>query len=230
MPLFLLVFSLSLLPLAALAFWPTYLSKVPGGDAYTHFHALAGSAWLAILIVQSALILKRRTDLHRFVGRASWIAAPLFVVSAVLLAHFRFSRMDDTTFAREAYTLYLPLSAALLFASAYVSALASHGNTRLHSRLMACTALVLVDPVLGRVLAFHVVELDEFWHYQLITFAVEGVVLLALAGTYAARAPGRVVFAGFAGFYGAVLALWFFAPFTPAWLAFARWFRQATLT
>ncbi len=231
MPLTLAYGSLALLALAILAFWPTYLSKpFDAVDRYTHFHAAVGTLWLTLLIAQPVLIAKRRPGLHRLIGRTSWAMAPLFVLSAVLLAHFRFSSMDDATFSREAYTLYLPLSAAFLFAVTFLAAQAHRRRTPLHARFMACTALVLVDPVVGRVLAFHVIELPEFWHYQVVTFAVEALLLLALFKTLAPETGDRRTFGTIAGLYLVVLLLWFVAARTEAWLSFAQWFRQQPFT
>ncbi|HBL25605.1 MAG TPA: hypothetical protein DD490_02090, partial [Acidobacteria bacterium] len=97
--------TVALVALSALAFWPLYLSKpFRAADGYTHFHAAVGTGWLALLLVQALLIRGDRRSAHQLFGRASFVLAPAFVVSSVLLAHFRFSRMDEATFAREAYT------------------------------------------------------------------------------------------------------------------------------
>lgn len=126
--------------LAVPAFWPGYLSTLPGGsDVYVHAHALAGASWLALLVAQPLLLRSGHARWHRRLGRLSWGLAPCFVLSAVLLAHARFSRMDATRFAAEAYTLYLPLSAALLFACAYALAMRRKHDAPLHGRLMACS-------------------------------------------------------------------------------------------
>lgn len=137
--------------------------------------------------------------------------------------------MDPTTFLREAYTLYLPLSAAALFAAAFSLAISYRRITALHARFMACTALLLIDPVVGRFLAFYVVELPRFWHYQLITFALELAALVCLCRTLG-RSPESRPFFAFASAYAAVLLLWFVAPHTVAWLAFATWFRELPIT
>jgi uncharacterized membrane protein len=223
--------SLGLPALALLAFWPNYLAKpLAPIDGYTHFHAATGLLWLVLLLAQALLVRARRLDLHRFLGRLSFAAAPLFVLSSLLLAHHRFSRMDAVTFEREACTLYLPLSAALLFACAWALALAHRRDIRLHARFMASTGLLLLDPVVGRVLAFHVVQRPEFWNYQLATFGVAAAVVLALARTLPPRSQPRLTFAVFAGGYVSVLAGWFFVPHSPAWNSFAQWFRGLAVT
>lgn len=223
--------SLALLLLSLVAFWPTYLSRPFASlEAYAHFHAIVGAIWLVLLLVQALFIKAHQFQLHRLAGRLSYLLAPLFALSSVVLAHSRFSRMDTATFEREAYTLFLPLAAALLFVAAFSLALVHRRSPRLHARFMACTALLLVDPVVGRFLAFYVVELPEFWHYQLITFGLECAMLAALYRTLPTRSPERRVFARFAATYAVVLVLWFFAPRTSAWVAWARWFRELPIT
>src|SRR5690349_6799006 len=116
--------SVGLLAVALFAFWPSYIAKpFPSIDLYTHLHAAIGVLWLLLLALQGWLIATNRRSAHGAIGRASYVIAPSFVLSAVLLAHFRSSRMDDATFAQEAYTLYLPLSAALLFGAAWTMAM-----------------------------------------------------------------------------------------------------------
>ena len=220
-----------LFALALPAFWPTYLSKpFAPVDRYTHVHAALGAVWLSLLVAQALLIVARKRPVHRGLGRLSYVVAPLFALSGVFLAHHRFSRMDAATFEREAYTLYLPLSAALLFGAAYSLAMLYRRSVRLHGRFMLCTALPLVDPVVGRFLAFHVVQLPEFWHYQLVTFSVECGVLLALYRTLPGASAERRVFSGFAAAYAATLLLWFFGPRTAGWHAWAKWFRDLPIT
>lgn len=220
-----------LLALSVLAFWPGYLSRpATSVDGYTHVHAVCGTLWLSLLLAQSLLIRAHRRRAHILLGRASLVCAPAFILSSVLLAHYRFSRMDSATFSKEAYTLYLPLSAACLFALAFCLGIVFRGSSPLHGRFMLCTALLLVDPVLGRVLALHVIALPQFWHYQLITFGLESVVVLILQGSLPRDSALRASFGAFAIAYILTLAFWFVLPRTSLWFSFAAWFRGLPLT
>ena len=231
MPHALLASSIVLAILGLFAFWPGYLSQPRESiDRYTHFHAWTAALWLALLIVQPILVVKRHLHLHRWLGRFSWALASVFVLAAILLAHFRLSSADASSFANAAYILYLPISAALLFGMSFALAILHRNSTPLHSRFMACTALILVDPVLGRVLAFYVVELPQFWHYQLVPFGLEIAIVIWLARTIAPNLPSRRAFSFFAIFYSLVLLLWFIVPTSRPWLTFATWFRQLPLT
>lgn len=220
----------ALLALAVIAFWPMYLSRpFRDVDAYTHVHAALGVTWMVLVITQAWLIRAEHRGRHRLFGRVSLVLAPGFVVSGILLAHSRFSAMDAGTFAREADALYLPISAAALFAVAFGLAMRYRRATPLHARFIACTVLPLTDPVLGRVVGFYVVELPEFWHYQVLTFGLELLVLAYLCRTARSARDPRA-FWGFAGGYSIVLLLWFWFPRTAPWLQFATWFRGLPLT
>lgn len=221
----------TLLALSLLAFWPRYLSRPAAAvDGYTHLHAMLGTAWVVMLIAQALLVRAGRLAPHRVLGRVSYIVAPAFALSGLLLAHDRFSRMAAATFEQEAYSLYLPLSAMVLFASAYALAMRYRRRYRLHARLMACTALLLVDPVAGRVLGFYLPELPALWQYQAITFGAECVLAVALLRSLPPQSQDRRHFGWFVAVFVLVLGLWFVLPYTAGWLTFATWFRGLPLT
>jgi len=111
-------------------------------------------AWCGLLIVQPLLIRKGRRALHRTLGVASYGLVTLLLVASLLLAHTRFRVMDASTFRTEAPSLYLPLSAILLLALTYGLGVAYRRDPARHARFMVCTALPMIDPVLGRLLAF----------------------------------------------------------------------------
>lgn len=220
-----------LLVLALFAFWPLYLSRpFAEVDRYTHFHAAVALAWMLLLLVQPWLVRRRRLDLHRLAGRATWLVAPLFVLSGVLLAHFRFAAMDDRKFEAEAFTLYLPLHSVVLFALLYGLGLRYRSVPAAHGRFMVATALLLIDPVVGRVLYFHFPPLPAPWLYQAITYGLVDLLALALVLSFRGPAPARRALAGMLAILVAAQALWFaFAP-SATWLAFAAWFRGLPLT
>lgn len=220
-----------LLALSLGAFWPQYLSRPPSAvDGYTHAHALLGVLWLLLLVAQPLLLRAGARAGHRALGRTSWALAPAFLVSGLLLAHFRFRTMDEPTFAREAFTLYLPLSALLLFAVAWALGLAQRRQAPVHARFMAATALLLIDPVLGRLLFFFGPPLPHPWLINAVTFGLEIAVLVLLLRTLPAAARGRDLFRGYVLLAVVVLGGWFVWPSTAAWMALARAFRALPLT
>lgn len=223
--------SLVLIGLALAAFWPMYLSKpFAAVDGYTHLHAAAGAAWMAMLVAQPLLISRRRLDLHRLLGRASYLLAPLFVASGIFLAHFRFTAMDDARFRTEAFSLYLPLFSAIVFAAAWILGVRYKGHAALHARFMAATALLLIDPVVGRILFFYFPPLPALPLYQLFGFVLADAVMVALIVSYRPRGTGRGALLAFGAFLLLAQALWFTLAPTASWLAFATWFRGLPLS
>jgi hypothetical protein len=220
-----------LLLLAVAAFWPHYLSRRWAAiDAYTHVHALLGTAWMGMLVVQPALIVKGRRRAHRAFGHAAALLAPAFVVSGVLLAHFKLKGMPADLFAKEGVYVYLPLSVALLFAAGAGLGYAWRRSTAVHARFMVSTALLLVDPVLARLMFFHLPRLPFEQLYQGISFSLIALALFFLWRTLPAGIAGRVAFRNFCVGTVAVLMLFFVLPHTGAWAAFVLWFRALPLT
>jgi hypothetical protein len=231
MPLLVTACALALLALAALGFWPPYLSRLPGGfDAYTHLHAVLGTAWLLLVAAQAALVHRRRLANHRVLGKASFVLAPAFVIAGILLAHQRLSQMSEARFAVEGFTLYLPVVMVLLFGASFVLAMIHRRNYSLHWRFMTATLLALVDPVIARVLFFHLPSLPELWMYQAITFSLIVAISWWLLRSLPAGAADRGTFRAYFATSTVALALWFVIPFSAQWLALASWFRALHIT
>ena len=215
---------------ALFAFWPQYLSRSPAAiDAHTHAHAAAMAAWCILLVAQPLLIRTGRRTLHRSVGKASYIIAPLVLVTSILLAHLRFRSMDDATFRTEAPSLYLPLSAVVLFAISYGGAIRHRRLPAVHARFMICAALTLIDPVLGRILFFYGPALPHPLLYQALTYGLTDLILVALILRERHAAAGRWVFPSMLSLFAAAHAAWFTLAQTAAWTPLAAWFRSLSL-
>ena len=218
-------------PLVVVAFWPLYFSQpLAAIDPYTHLHALTGSLWFVLLIAQPLSIRARRYTLHRALGCCSYVLAPLFVLAGVLLSHHRLASMSDATFAQEGYSHYLPFYGSVVFAAAYALGLRYRHVPKAHGRLMLCTAIPLIDPVVGRVLFFYFPPLPSPWLYQVVTFglatAAAGLLVFSYRG---GPAPRRALVAYFVLLV--VLEVgWFTFSLTPPWLNAVGWFRRLPLT
>jgi hypothetical protein len=220
----------ALLLVAFVAFWPTYVSVPLGSSSgYTHAHAVTATLWMLVLIAQPMLIKLRRLPLHRAVGRTTYVIAPLVVLSILLLANHRIRYAPTAAYPIQAYILYLQLSLAAMFAALYALGVRHRRRTRVHARLMVCTALTLVDPIAIRVLFW--IDATPSWNYQWLTFGLTDALLLALAWADRRHPEGRR------------LLLWVLAAFvatqlpallgftgSAAWQAFARWYAALPLT
>lgn len=231
MPRSLALLSFGLLLLAAAAFWPLYLSKNWAAiDRYTHAHAILGTLWMLSLVAQPALIHRGYRLAHRMAGRTALVVAFGFVISGLLLTHFRVSRMTEAAFAKEGIYIYLPLAVAVLFAAACVLGFRWRKSAPVHARFMLCTALLLVDPVLARIMYFYLPALPSDKLYQGISFALIGAAMAFLVRSLPPQVPGRSWFRNYCIGAATVLALFFAVPFAGAWLAFVNWFRVLPLT
>ena len=230
MPLRLASFSIVMLALSALAFWPAYFSKFRSADAYTHFHAGLGLVWLLLLVWQPLLARARKLPLHRVIGRGAGVVAVAFVVSGILVAHRSAGRMDLAQFSREGYALYLPFVMAAIFAAALFLGVAWRSVPAVHGRFMACTALPLLDPLLSRILYYYFPPFPALFLYQVPAFVIVGGLLVALSTSLPRLCPGRRAFHVFAVVTVFALLLFFITPYSTAWFAFVSWFRSLPIT
>lgn len=83
----------------------------------------------------------------------------------------------------------------------------------------------MIDPVLGRLIAFHGPPLANPLHYQLITYGLTDVILLALLWRPPLVPRQRRAFAAGAVAFPLAHLGWFTLAQGPLWLPFAAWFR-----
>ena len=224
-------FGALLVLLSVAAFWKPYFSHPTRvAEPYVHGHVFFVALWMSALVVQPLLIRARRFDLHRAIGRASFALAPLVGVSALLLAHSRFSRMEEATFARSAFTLYLPLTSTTAFLATYALALAFRRRRTMHAAFMLGTALALVEPIAVRLLFFYTPAGEVHWIYDVIGIAMVGTILIGLIALSDAGRPARDAFVVLLVLFGTLSAGWFTLARTDGWARFARWFIELPLT
>ena len=123
------VFIFALIPLFAVwGFWLTYFTgQIRPISAYDHFHGIAMFGCCLMLIVQSGLIRTNRRDIHRQVGKLSYVLALLIVISTLLLANFQLNFRGMTDEGLFVLALQIPLFFAIkstlwrAFANGYMS-------------------------------------------------------------------------------------------------------------
>ncbi len=227
-------FYAGLMALAVFAFWPGYFA-VPKFElsGWTHFHAVTGTLWLILLIVQPWAIRSGRRALHIALGRISFLLSPLVVIGFVGLAHASMQGKSPQGQAVDAYFFYVRFILATIFVGSYVMGLVNRRSPEVHSRYMLCTGLPLIDPVVHR-LAQRIMGGADL-NYQLLTFGISCAVLALLIAATRYPNPGRralvvVLLAFFIG--GIPLALDFYTWGTPweHWKALSRQFAALPLT
>lgn len=210
----------ALLLLAIPAFWPSYIFPARyEADLRVHVHGVSLLLWALLLIAQPWLIRAGRLRTHRQLGKASYVIAPVIVVSTILLAKYRVASQQSP---EQLYFLYLQLWLTLIFAIAYVQAIRWRSSAGIHARYMVCTGLTMVDPILARLL-YNVGGIEPPW-MQIVTFLTVDAILLALWLRDRRLGNGVRVFPAMLALFAAFEVPTFFLPVWPAWTSFAKWF------
>lgn len=146
---------LALIALTVVAFWPGYLSRLGGEKITSHLHAIAATAWMLLLIMQSWSIDRGDRMQHRRIGRAIFIAAPLFFIAGAGVEHSMAvatgSRQDALYNVWGASLGIYDLVASLGFLALAAMALRDRRRVARHSAWLLATPLLLIGPVLSRV-------------------------------------------------------------------------------
>jgi hypothetical protein len=224
-------YMIGLLAVAVFAFWPSYFGKLPARlDPYTHLHAAGMLCWFAFLIAQPMLVRSGRMTLHRVLGKLSYVLVPLILGASLLLAHARFSAMDEATFALAGKFLYLPVFTAAVFAVIYGLAVGTRHKTTLHARFMIATAMTLIDPAVARIIAFRFAPFENELMFQVVGFGLTDLLLVTLIVLERRRKQGRAAFPIALAIFATGHILWFTFAQTETWMTFARWYRELPLT
>lgn len=183
----------ALLLLAFVAFWPGYL-KLPKESLgfWVHWHAVSGTLWMLLLIVQPLAIRWRQRRLHRLLGRASAVLMPVVVVGFIGLAHSSIKGTTGSDFAVHAYFGYIRVVLVTVFVGAYVLGWMNRHDAPVHARYMICTGLAVIDPIFHRIAARVAGHAD--FNYQLLTFGLVCAVLVALIYAERRETAGKHVF------------------------------------
>lgn len=216
---------------ALFAFWTPYFSRITQvPENYVHLHVVLVVLWMAMLIGQPWLIRAKRLRLHRTIGRTSFVLAPAIAVSALLLAHSRFNRMDAQAFDAAAHSLWLPVMSTAAFLGSYGLAIAYRRRMAVHAIFMLGTGLSLIDPILARLIFFYTSAGETHWIYDVIAIAVITLVLTPVILVNDRSGRARPAAAALLGLFALLTLGWLTLARTDAWSAFAHWFVALPLT
>lgn len=146
----------SLFPLAALAFWPSYLSQLTRASYAFHAHGISATLWLILLVTQSWTIQHGQRQVHRTFGVASLVLFPLFLAGGMSI----FMGMAERFVSGSPFqAMYAPRLAWLDvigvggFAYFYFEAMRQRRKVHLHSGYLLATVIFLLPPIFGRLMA-----------------------------------------------------------------------------
>ena len=148
-------FFLALLAITVFGF-KKYFLLFPNFEDFTyvhHLHSISLLLWFAMLFVQPILIYQKKIELHRLLGKFSYILVP-FIVYCMLLAIKNQYLKGVEQNAPENINLafiYLPTAAMVPFIIIYLLAILNKRKPKIHMRYMIATAVSLLGPGIGRI-------------------------------------------------------------------------------
>jgi hypothetical protein len=138
-----------------IGFHPTYIQYFPAFKKFTwlhHVHGALMASWVILLVVQPVLIHKGRYAAHRFIGKLSYITAPLMIVSMFLVLRLTYHNHVLTSSVEQVMSNQAPIIMQLIsFIILYTLAIFYRKQTYYHMRFMIGTALLMIIPVMGRI-------------------------------------------------------------------------------
>ena len=220
---------IALLAILLVGFWPSYFSRLTEPMHVTlHLHSIAMLAWVLLLITQSWLIRNRKLSQHRVLGKASFLIAPLVVITGIWVNfHFQ-GRVEEPLATGVQAIFWFGFFLPLLFALLYVQAIRHRRNMNLHARYMILTSLVFLMPGLGRALN-NTLEPIGLWtptFLQLMGFTL-GIALWWMIQDWRRQKPSHPQLV-FGVLWAMNIALYVLLPTRSTWNTFAGW--AGTLT
>lgn len=137
-------------------FYRSYFSgfpNFPNIKTIHHVHGIFFLLWLVLLFIQPVLISKGMIDLHRKLGKLSYVLVPLILLSAHFVARNQYLGELQAGSRHSAVAgQILPFMEMLVFCSLYLLAIVNRHQTEKHMRYMILTSLIFIVPGMGRIL------------------------------------------------------------------------------
>lgn len=184
---------LALIALTFVAFWPSYLSKLPQANLAHHFHAVSAVLWTVLAALQAWTIHHDRWALHRAAGLAVFALFPFFLVAGLWVIHVEAVTLaggltDPDNLVIAQFGFFDPF-ANLGFAILFWGGLRYRYKVQLHARYMLGTVMFVVAPVFWRLLENYVPMFGEESLPFDYPFAVGNLGALAIALVLYWQAP-----------------------------------------
>jgi hypothetical protein len=135
-------------------FAPTYYLKgaygTPALSPLLHLHAAVFTAWLVLLVAQTALVAAHRTDLHKRLGIAGALLAALMIPLGVMTAIEGARRGVGPNGADPLAFMIFPIGAVVMFAGFIGAALWKRRQPEIHRRLIILGTVSIMTPAIAR--------------------------------------------------------------------------------
>ena len=136
-------------------FYQSYTSQFPKFNNITpliHVHGALLMTWMLLLIVQPLLIQYRRANLHRTIGKVSWVLGPLIIISLFLIGKGGYHRGLEANVPEQNMLVFIVLDMRgfLSFAIFWSLAMFHRKVPDTHMRYMIATGILAIGPGIGR--------------------------------------------------------------------------------
>ena len=189
-----------MIPLVFFGFYPSYWSKITvNHTTVQHFHAFLMCLWVIMSVVQPYLIIRKKTHLHRSVGKISYALIPVIVISGYILIQARYGRIllriqdevasgklqlsAEEVLGRVANSQRHGIIFLLILIICFSLAIANRKRFLEHATYMIGAIFTSIDPALDRMIGHwasdNKIEPNFFIDYGSQLFAL--ILLLALA-------------------------------------------------
>lgn len=151
----LLIFFIGIVLISLIGFFNTYFKFFPEFDRFPfiiHIHFLAFVSWFFLLIIQPILIKRNQRNLHKKIGKLSYLIAPIILLTIMMLISKQVTRELSTPDNHAAMTAFVGLIDIITFSTFYIIAMTHTKNLRWHVAFLMASSLVILNPGLSRIL------------------------------------------------------------------------------
>jgi len=143
-------------------FWMTYFTRLGEQENFRmHLHGIGLVTWCLMLVTQAGLIRTKRYDLHRAIGRTSYLLVPWILWTTFDLFHFTMGGATDMPARGYVFTAAVIL-ALVIYPLFYGLAIWNRKRPSLHARFMVCTAFPLFTPITDRIIGIYIPGLIQY--------------------------------------------------------------------
>jgi FtsH-binding integral membrane protein len=138
-----------------LGFLPSYFHRSAELPALTLLYQLHGAvftAWVALLVAQTALVAGRRTDIHRTLGVAGAVLAALVFVVGVAVSVETLRRNGGPPGGDPRKFFAIPIGDIIVFGVLVIAAVVERRKPETHKRLMLLATISLLTAAVARFL------------------------------------------------------------------------------
>lgn len=150
------IFFAAIVLITFIGFYKRYFSLAPnfhGLKNIHHYHAIALTTWLGVLIIQPILIRNKKLVAHKMLGKFSYALVPFMFVSMILVYHNQYLNFmaEGKSQSETLAFVFSPSTDAIPFLIFYILAILNKNETQKHMRYMIATGIVIGGPGLGRI-------------------------------------------------------------------------------